>query len=195
MKNKKPLIALIVLLLIGVVGVTFAYFTTDETIENVFKIGGSYSSDLQETFKQENDWLPGEEVEKIVKVQNTGQVGMVVRIKYTEVWEAAEAGVTLDGNLSGTGTPRAVQINFDNTSDWVKQGEWYYYKNVLEPNDITTAFIKSVELNSALDLTADAKYLNATYKLNINAQTIQADGARTEWGIDNNVVTDLPAAA
>lgn len=50
MKNKKPLIALIVLLLIAGVGVTFAYFTSSETIVNIFKIGGDYSNTIEENF-------------------------------------------------------------------------------------------------------------------------------------------------
>lgn len=50
MKNKKPLIALIVLLLIAGVGVTFAYFTSSETIANIFKIGGDYSTTIEENF-------------------------------------------------------------------------------------------------------------------------------------------------
>ena len=37
MKGKKPLIALVALLFVGVVGVTFAYFTETETFQNIFK--------------------------------------------------------------------------------------------------------------------------------------------------------------
>ena len=191
MKNKKPLVALIVLLLIGVVGVTFAYFTTTETVPNVFQIGGSYSSKIEETFVPETDWLPGEEVEKIVNVMNTGEIPMVVRVKYTEGWSMYGSS-ELTGKLADD--TDAVIINGLDTAGtkWIKDGEWWYYYKVLGAGETTdTPFMESVTLSPNLDLDNDYQYLNAKYTLNIVAETIQADGAVAEWTLSDTLVAKI----
>lgn len=185
MKNKKPLIALIVLLLIAGVGVTFAYFTSSKTIANIFKIGGDYSTTIEENFTPENDWLPGEEVTKEVFVTNTGNISIVARVKYQEVWDKG-----LDGNMPNDPNTRVAIINFVENSEWVLHTDGYYYYNKVIPKGTkTSSFIESVTLNPDLDL--NSTYIDATYTLNITVDTIQADGATDEWGITSSVVSGL----
>lgn len=184
MKGKKPLIALIVLLLVGVMGVTFAYFTEEETFRNVFKItDGGYKTEITEEFVSPDPWLPGQTVSKKVYVNNTGDIPVVARISYDEVWSSS----SLTGKLSN-GESVAV-IKFANTSDWTKSGNYYYYNKVLNPGQKTTSFIESVTLNENLDLSSD--YIGASYTLNIHVETIQSDGATSEWGVTSSVVNGL----
>lgn len=184
MKNKKPLIALIALLLIGVVGVTFAYFTNSKTFSNIFQISdGGYATLIEESFEAPDNWLPGQEVQKEVYVTNTGNIPIVARVKYTETWSG-----DLDGKLEDDSA--VAIINFADNNDWVLHTDGYYYYNaVVAKGTKTTSFIKSVTLNPELQL--DSEYMNTSYTLDIVVETIQADGASDEWGIDSTIVEGL----
>lgn len=184
MKGKKPLIALVALLFVGVVGVTFAYFTETETFQNIFKItDGGYGTDIYEEFESPTDWLPGQEISKKVYVNNTGDIPVVVRVSYDEAWDPT----TLTGKMAD-GSSVAI-IKFANSSDWTKNGNYYYYNKVLAKGAKTSTFIESVTLNPELDLASD--YIGASYKLNIHVETIQADGATDEWGVTSDTVSGL----
>ena len=184
MKNKKPLIALIALLLIAGVGVTFAYFTSSKAFENVFQINNDYEATIEEAFTPEQDWLPGEEVSKEVFVTNTGTIDLVARVKYDEVWSGSLTGYMPDG------TTRVAIINFAENDDWVLHTDGYYYYNkVISPSTKTSSFIKSVTLNPDLELTSD--YIDATYTLNITVETIQSSGAVDEWNISSSLVDGI----
>lgn len=198
--NKKPLIALLLLAVVGVVGGTFAYFTNEATFENVFKTS-VYSTEVTETFNAPTDWKPGTTTPKTVVAKNTGSVPVAVRVSYTEKWVAADG--TTELSLTDDDGNRAAVINFANTADWTKVGDYYYYKNKgeLAPNATTSSFIESVTYNSAIvpemncvtsdDETAHTKtvtcaptagsYAGATYTLNVKVETLQADAAATVW--------------
>ena len=183
MKGKKPLIALIVLLLVGVIGVTFAYFTEEETFRNVFSItDGGYKTEITEEFFSPDPWLPGQVVSKKVYVNNTGDIPVVARVSFDEEWSGSLTGKLTNGES-------VAVINFANTSDWTKSGNYYYYNKVLKSGQKTTSFIDSVTLNENLDLSSD--YIGASYTLNIHVETIQSDGATSEWGVTSSVVSGL----
>lgn len=183
MKGKKPLIALVALLFVGVIGITFAYFTETETFKNVFQISdGGYGTDITEEFTAPDNWLPGQTVSKKVYVNNTGDISVVARVSYDEVWSGSLTGTLSDGSS-------VAIINFANTSDWTKSGDYYYYNKVLTSGSKTSSFIESVTLNENLNL--DSEYIGASYTLNIHVETIQADGATDEWGVTSSIVDGL----
>ena len=200
-ESKAPIIALLVIAIIGVVGGTFAYFTSTTEFENRFQTK-PYSTQVSEEFTSPESWLPGTETPKTIKAKNTGEIDVAVRISYSEEWKNHN-GYVLDGNISymlneTTVQERAAIINFDNTSDWIKEGNYYYYKNKLTKNDETSSFIKSVTFNP--NVTADINcissnngltqsclstgngYDNALYKLTLTVETIQYDGYKAGWG-------------
>ena len=185
MKNKKSLIAIIAVLLIAVVGVTFAYFQTTGTFENLFQTG-VYRLVTTEVFESPDNWAPGQEIPKTITTTNEGTIPAAVRVSYTEQWLDGETDIT-----SSIDEDSAI-INFDNTNDWILEDGYYYYKYILEPEQTTSSFIKSVTLNEELDevncteegLThvceASNPALGAKYKLTITKETIQADKF-SEW--------------
>ena len=116
-------------------------------------------------------------------VNNTGDIPVVVRVSYDEVWNPT----TLTGKMPD-GSAIAI-IKFANSSDWTKSGNYYYYNKVLAKGSKTSTFIDSVTLNPDLDL--DSDYIGASYKLNIHVETIQADGATDEWGVTSSIVSGL----
>lgn len=195
--NKKPLIALLALAVVGVVGGTFAYFTNEATFENKFQTS-IYKTEATETFSAPTDWKPGDITPKTVVVTNKGDVPVAVRVSYTEKWVAADGTTELP--LQDNGKDVAV-INFANEADWTKSGNYYYYKNkaALAKDASTTSFIESVTYNSEIvpemDCTtttgtgtktvtcqpAEGSYAGATYTLSIKVETLQQDAAATVW--------------
>ncbi len=196
-KNKKSLIALLLVGLLGIVGGTIAYFTNTVPFENIFKTP-KYETKATETFTSPENWLPGTTTDKDLIVTNSGDVEVGVRISYSENWKDKD-----NENLSLTlpnSENRAAIINFTNTNDWKLQDGYYYYKDTLAKNESTNSFISGVTFNSLVGsslesvctttvedgvttktCSSSSDYEGASYTLTINVETIQADAVKTAW--------------
>jgi len=157
-KNKTPLVALVVLVLVGVVGGTIAYFTSTETFENLFGTG-KYSTTIKETFENPENWLPGTTTPKTVEVTNNGNVPVVVRAKIndeTKGWYDGDTKLSLEEN---------VTINETVDSGWTKHTDGYYYYNkILASGAKTTkSFIESVTFNKDAELGEAGQACTYTY--------------------------------
>ena len=150
-KNKKGIIILGGLSLLGVLGGTLAYFTTTTNIANKFK-SGMYQNEIVEKFESPANWTPGTVTEKKISVKNTGNIPMAVRASYTEKWVSA-SGKEL--NLKDIDNNQVSIINFG--KNWTKSNDGYYYygskenKTVLEPTSVSTSFINSVKFNEKVN--------------------------------------------
>lgn len=190
-RNIKPIVALMILSFSVLVGATIAYFSSNVTFENEF-IAGKYKVVTTEEFESPSNWAPGEEIPKTITTTNEGTIPAAVRVKFEEKWLMGENDVT-DQVSADT-----VAINLDNTNEWIRQGNYYYYKFPLEPGDTTSSFMKSVTLNPNINgvectTSADGKTktcestgiaAGATYKLIITKETVQYDAYNLVW---NNV--------
>lgn len=197
-KSKKSLVALLLVAVLGVVGVTIAYFTSTDTFENVFGTK-PYSMEVVETFESPNDWTPGTTTNKTVIATNKGDVEAAVRVSYTESWVAADGTTSLplkDGNNNS-----AAIINFasDLNTKWTKEGNYYYYKTKLAKNASTSSLIESVTFNPAITIsttnncvenatahtktctTTTSGYAGGTYTLTITVETVQYDQYQAAW--------------
>ena len=166
MKNKKPIIALGALAVVGLIAGTIAYFTSEATFDNVFTTA-VYKTKSTETFTSPDNWTPGQEVPKTVITENQGTIPVAVRVTTSEKWED-ESGRTIDTSVIGgieaalPNNPKKIAIlNLDNTSDWTYDAATraYYYKRALAAADNsgstpvydkTNSFLKSVTLNPDL---------------------------------------------
>lgn len=166
MKNKKPIIALGALAVVGLIAGTIAYFTSEATFDNVFTTA-VYKTKSTETFTSPDNWTPGQEVPKTVITENQGTIPVAVRVTTSEKWED-EDGHKLDtSTIAGIeaalpNDPKKIAIlNLDNTSDWTYDAAThaYYYKRALAAADNsgstpvydkTNSFLKSVTLNPDL---------------------------------------------
>lgn len=191
MKNKKKIVAIIAVLLVVVIGVTFAYFQSSVSFENLFTTG-TYKVVTTEVFESPDNWKPGEEIPKTITTKNEGTIDAAVRVSYTEQW--------LDENnqdITSQVAAGTAIINLDNTSDWTKEGNYYYYNYILKPNETTSSFMKSVTLNSNLgdDVTCTTSQdgltktcessnpaLGGKYILTLTKETVQADKYKEVWG-------------
>lgn len=84
--KKRAALGLAGLAAVAAIGGTWAYWNQNLSVDNEFK-AGNFDSDIVEEFKPETDWLPGETVEKVVSVKNSGNVDMAVMAKITQKWD------------------------------------------------------------------------------------------------------------
>lgn len=164
MKNKKPIIALGALAVVGLIAGTIAYFTSEATFDNVFTTA-VYKTKSEEVFNSPDNWTPGQEVEKTVVTENQGTIPVAVRVKFEETWKN-ESGQIIDPSVITSleaelpNEPKKVAIiNYANTSDWQYDAatKYYYFKRALAPAstngstqiyDYTNTPISSVTLNA-----------------------------------------------
>lgn len=105
-KNKKALVALLIVAIVGVIGFTFAYFSDKITVNNEFKTK-PYGTTVTEVFVSPENWTPGTETEKTVVTKNSGEVDEAVRVSYTEKWVSAN-GDELSGSIQIGGSSQPV---------------------------------------------------------------------------------------
>ena len=223
--KKKNLIVLLLIALIGIVGVTIAYFSSTTTFENEFQTK-EYGTTYTESFVSPDNWLPGDTTNKTVIVTNSGQVDEAVRISLSETWIPNNSNATLNGWIHADGTKsnhttenelstdvRAAIINFTNNSDWTKVGDYYYYNYRLAPGQTTDSIIESVTFNALTKLgdtcitssengiktitcnSSGEDYDHATYKLTVNIETVQYNKYQEVWNTNVNISSMKPMNA
>ena len=206
MEDKKSLVALALVALVGIVGGTFAYFTSSAKLTNEFTTG-TYSTSVKEEFVSPDNWTPGTTTKKKVNVTNNGSVEVAVRATYTEKWTAKDGTV-----LSGTRNGEKV-AQFTIGSDWeLATDGYYYYKGILTSGQTSSDFISSVTFNPNFELeegtdiectttkengkvtssctSLTSGYAGATYSLEITIETIQAD---QKWGYTSKPEVEMIA--
>lgn len=217
MNNKKGIIALLLVVIVGIVGLTISYFSNEATITNEFQ-SNDYGTIVEEVFESPDNWTPGTTTNKTITVTNAGNVDEAVRISYIEKWELENHNeisgwVDASGNLSAHTNneetdARAALINWANTSDWivsVENGtEYRYYKNKLSSNETTSSLIESVTFNPLVKNLSDCEtsnsgktitclstgtgYDGAKYTLTFNVETVQYDKYKQIWSTNVNIV-------
>ena len=121
------------LILVCTVGGTVAYLVTHtDPVVNTFT-PGEVSCQVEEKFE-------GNNVKTEAVVKNTGNVPAYIRV--------AVVANTIDaqGNITGMETLPAGWLN---TEDWTKSGDFYYYKGVVQPGDVTANLLTA----AGIDLT------------------------------------------
>lgn len=204
-ENKKPLIFLLVLTLVGAVGGTLAYYFNEQSFDNKFTTM-TYNVELKEDFN--NDWgkkevtiinqdcnketnsddssTPGSEPEPVTCTpeEKDNNVPVVIRVNYSEKWRKTEGNDTyaLSNTVNGNS---AVNKNWTSafTDDFVLGSDgWYYYKKVLNSGD-SVKILNSIEKNTTVT-NDNHDYDNYDYSLDFNYEAVQASSeAITEvWG-------------
>ena len=192
MKKGKSLIAILVLFFGVVIGVTFAYFQSSTSFENLFTTG-IYRVVTTEVFESPTNWKPGETVTKTITTTNEGTIPAAVRLKIVEqLIDANGVDITDDFNIW-----EYIHINdFDYENWFYDDDDYFYYKYILNPGDTTTSIFSSLTLDSGLNdvvCTGDNStktcestnpIVGATYKLTFVKETVQADKYQDVWEND-----------
>ena len=150
-KRKGALFAVLFTSIFALIGLTIAFNSDLKIFGNLFK-AGAYEAEYREEFTSPTDWTPCTETPKLVTVKNNSPVNVKVRLKYDEFWR--NKADTQDLPLIKDGTTLAV-INFQNEDDWEQHGEWYYYKEDLAPEAVTSSLFKSVTLDCNANLAVE----------------------------------------
>ena len=172
--KKKPLIFLLALIIVGVVGTTFAYYYTEVSFPNQFRTM-TYNVTIEEEFN--NTW--GTKKVSFVNNEETN-TPVVLRINYNELWRKEVNGVklSLDNNVNGE---NVVTKNWTSTftSDFIDGGDgWYYYKKTLNAEE-SVQVLNSISLKEDLIRTSPYynDYKSYTYELDFNFEAIQASSS------------------
>lgn len=96
---------------------------------------------LDETkISQTDAKIYGDEVNEIT-VENTGNVGVYVRVKLISYWEDSDGKITSDPS-------ETLALNLD-TQNWIEGSEnTYYFKSVLKPGQNTPSLCEAFTLQS-----------------------------------------------
>lgn len=191
-KTRNIIICLALILLIGTIGISYAYYANQTKIENSFKTS-DYNVSVAEEFY--NTWG----TKKISVINNEESTPVLLRVNYDELWsKTLEDGTVL--TLSNVVETESGYVNVviktypsDYSTNFVDGGDgWYYYTKVLEPNE-SVGLLESIALNEGA-LTDSPYYNNYVpnttesydYHLNYNYEAIQAskDAAKSIWGLN-----------
>lgn len=163
------------LLALAIVGCTWAYYSNSSSIDNQLSTK-AYGSTITETFTPRDDWQPGQKVEKVFAVKNTGGSDLVVRVKMKESWawggtsfktlssDMDRAKISTvrqedkaDGLVANDDTVVAKELD---TTKWVFYEGYWYYKTLLTAGDTTSALLNSITLDKYADM---GKYIVTSY--------------------------------
>ncbi len=175
MKRKILACTLVVIVLSLFAYGTQAYFTYEDTARNVITTGSVGIAIDEKTYddnqveidfpKEGVETQPGNEVAKIVKVVNDGKSDAWLRIQIKS-YAKDGTGADLPAVLPD-GTPL---FTFDTLSDWIAHTDgYYYYKNPVKPDEMTSALFEKVKINDKLS----NEYNTAKLTLSVNAQAVQ----------------------
>ena len=170
--KKRMLTAALALCCLAVLATgTLAYFTAEETAQNVITMG-ALKMDLVELDADGQPWtdveniVPGMEVTKEAFVQNTGTVDFYTRVKITKryVNEQGEKLPDLNTDL--------VELNINKASWDLGDDGFYYYKNKkpVAPGEKTEPLFTTVTFSTKMG----NEYQNVKVIIDLDAQAVQS---------------------
>ena len=199
-QNKKSLIAVILILSLSVIGVTYAYLMDDDNKKNIFTISDPDVKIVEnfpvKVFTNENKTLTKE-----VSLVNEGTTDMVVRISYNELFydpDHVNISTAEVYSIPDYSYAYSINTNYDNIGDivrknwvtdlstlWVEKDGWYYYKKILKPSE-TIDVLESVTLMGDYE---NHPYSGLKYELNFNLEAVQATpkAVKDLWGKDVSI--------
>lgn len=196
--NKKKLSALLLAgtLTAGVVGGTFAWFTSQDTVTNQFATAGTDEPDnpdagikIEEEFEKPENVIPGTETNKDVRVKSTAKYDQFIRVKFEKKFiKTNEDGTKTD--VTDKLDTSLIELNFtDYLKDTKAEGTWfegedgyYYYIGKVAGGSYTNMLLDSVTLSSK----AGNEYKNLEFDVTVVADSIQSSNeAYKDWAPAN----------
>ncbi|MGL5354184.1 MAG: BsaA family SipW-dependent biofilm matrix protein [Clostridium sp.] len=181
---KKVIVILIFTMAIAIVGSTYAYFLSKDEVINRIPIG-DIDIEIDEEFTEPTNWK-GEEVNKVVRIENKSKSDALIRVAIVPRWIDAN-GVPWAGNVN------VAKLNFANNNistdiketgnnKWTDGGDGYYYYNTVIPKGSKTVeILNSVKVDIPKEL--KNRYIDKKLIIDVKAEAVQAskDGYRATW--------------
>lgn len=93
-KQRRVLIASIILAGVITIGGTFAWFTSKDEVTNRLTASNNYGVSIVEDFTPPSNWVPGQEVDKAVRVTNTGNIDAFVKVSLSNFIDLTVSSVS-----------------------------------------------------------------------------------------------------
>lgn len=218
MKKNKIALLITSVLIISVVGMTAAWYSSSDELTNKFSASGVSTDDSEDgvKVKENEEWtdedednvyeneeakniVPGTEVNKDVQAVNTATYKSFIRMKISAKFTKTPLSNVAIDTLNEH--KEYLELQYANLTDtttlekekWVDGGDgYYYYLAVVDPDGITEKLLDSVTLS----LLADNRYKNSEFEVVVEAEGIQASNhaAGNEWlSADISVLAKLAA--
>lgn len=144
---------------------TLAYFTAEETAYNVITTAKLEMKLVEEKkdgtpFEDVSGVMPGQTVDKIVYVKNSGTTPFYARIKLETAVRAD--GKTLDFD-------KYISLNL-NTEEWIEQDGYYYYCKAIQPGENSGKLFTEVKFAKNMS----NAYQSAQVEISVDAQAVQS---------------------
>lgn len=168
--KKRMLTAALALCCLAVLATgTLAYFTAEETAQNVITMG-SLKMELVELDEKGEPWedveniVPGMEVTKEAFVKNTGTVYFYTRVKITKTFVPAQGEEKPELNT------KLVRLDI-NEKYWEPGNDgFYYYKKPVAPGEETKPLFTTVTFSTEMG----NEYQNVKVIIDLDAQAVQS---------------------
>ena len=157
------------MLLAGAVGGTWAFLVAQsEPVENNFTYA-HVSCRIDEKFDGTT--------KSDVQIQNTGDIPAYIRARIVVTWKDAS------GNVSAVPVENTDYTITFNETDWTQQGDYWYCKTAVNPNDFTPELI--TECKKTDNANAPDGYDLSVEILADAIQSEPANAVKEAWGEDN----------
>ena len=188
-KNTIFLLLTTALLIFSTIGTTLASFKAGNESAHEIDLAAIKARIIEE-YEHQSNVYPGNTVDKVVNVKNTGTSDCVVRVKVEKAWgeRRDEDGKLIVDSAYSTDN---IQIEYD-TTYWVYDPTdgYFYYKGVLKPDETTLAPLFE---NFKIDETTGNEYKNLEADIVVKMECVQA--AANGISVWNKTLTDIGVSA
>ncbi len=170
MKKKIAVLAVLAICIAAAASGTLAYFTASDTARNVIT-AGSVKIQLNEMsrletgelvpFENQSGVMPGQQISKIVTVENAGDHAVFVRL-------VLRTGISLDQDQQEQADSALINLDL-NTADWTQKDGVFYYNRPLAPGEETEPLFTTVTFSKDMGNV----YQNSTAMIGVVAQAAQ----------------------
>ena len=209
--KKRSLSVVAGVLSLVLIGGAWAYYHNEASLENKLSTKTPGGEQLVEEFTPQDNWQPGDTVNKKAGVENKGEVPLIVRVKMNEVWSLADGSTTVannskdanfvdglgqdiadDGLTTGDGSVVAKNMTLGTSWTYNPADGYWYYNSVLASGANTGNFLTSITLDAGTDmgLKGIIKYYTKAPTRPADDQTsTNAADADTKWVV---LTGDMP---
>ena len=188
-KNKKIIIASVIMVsIVFITGIVLALFTSRQEDNARINIG---NLDVILIENWDNKDVPETGIElnsKTVKGESVAQKRAYVRMRFIPVVEyfvEEENGTQINEWRTAPVTNENINLNVNTNDNWIKQGEYYYYKNILEPEETTEEMNLSWQIIELPSVLSNYSKIRTDVRVLLEYSQVSNDIWKNVFQIDN----------